>query len=337
VEDTGIGIAPEVQRKIFQAFEQADSSMTRRYGGTGLGLTIAARLAGLMGGTIRVRSTPGRGSTFTFTVRFERGTDRPAAPTPAPEEEAAPQRRLRILLAEDHEVNQVLARRLLERRGHEVTVVDDGRKALDALRGGGFDLALLDVQMPELDGLSVVARLREEERGTGRRLPVLALTAFSMKGDRERCLAAGMDGYLSKPIRAAELYAAVDRLATPPAPSPPAADSLLDPATIRAACGGDQELLDEITGVFRKKAPALLAAVRDAVARRDPAALARAAHACRGVVATFSGAAAATARALEQLGRSGSLEGADAACAELAEQFARLDRELLGLRADDLG
>src|SRR5207248_1580920 len=138
------------------------------------------------------------------------------------------------------------------------------------------------------------------------------------------------------PIRAAELYAAVDRLATPPAPSPPAADSLLDPA-IRAACGGEQELLDEITGVFRKKAPALLAAVRDAVARRDPAALARAAHACRGVVATFSGAAAATARALEQLGRSGSLEGADAACAELAEQFARLDRELLGLRADDLG
>jgi PAS domain S-box-containing protein len=337
VTDTGIGIAPEVQERVFRAFEQADSSMTRRYGGTGLGLTIAARLTALMGGTIGVRSTPGQGSTFTFTVRFERGPDRPADPTPTARASPSAARRLRVLLAEDHEVNQVLARRLLERRGHEVVVVDDGREALAALERGGFDLALLDVQMPEMDGLTVVGRLRDAERGTGRRLPVLALTAFSMKGDRQRCLAAGMDGYLSKPIRAAELYAAIDRYAAPAAPEPPTDGSLLDRATLRAACGGDQGLLDEITAVFRAKAPALLAGVRDALARRDPAALERAAHACKGVVATFSGAAAATARALEQLGRGGSLDGAETAGAELADQLTRLDAELIGLRVDRLG
>jgi PAS domain S-box-containing protein len=336
VTDTGIGIAPEVQERVFRAFEQADSSMTRRYGGTGLGLTIAARLTALMGGTIGVRSTPGQGSTFTFTIRCDRGPERPAEPAPTASDSQVPARRLRILLAEDHEVNQVLARRLLERRGHEVVVADDGRKALAALERGGFDLALLDVQMPELDGLTVVSRWRERERATGRRLPILALTAFSMKGDRRRCLAAGMDGYLSKPIRADDLYAAIDRYAAPAAQPPPTDGSLLDRATLRAACGGDQELLDEITAVFRAKAPGLLAGVRDALARRDTAALARAAHACKGVVATFSGAAAATARTLEQLGRGGSLDGADAACGELADQLTRLDAELIGLRVDQL-
>src|SRR5262249_35212921 len=155
VSDTGIGIPPGVQERIFRAFEQADRSTTRRYGGTGLGLTIASRLAGLMGGQLGVRSEPGRGSTFYFTVRVERGTDAatPAASAAVPH----PPRRLRVLIAEDHEVNQFLARRLLERRGHHVTMVEDGRQALDALQRGGFDAALLDVQMPEMDGLTVAA------------------------------------------------------------------------------------------------------------------------------------------------------------------------------------
>src|SRR5262249_55437365 len=149
VTDTGIGIPPEKQQAIFQAFEQGDSSTTRRYGGTGLGLTIAARLTAMMGGRLGVQSTPARGSTFSFTVNVERGPAAPAAP--APVTTPPPARRLRVLVAEDHEVNQVLARRLLERRGHAVTVVDDGRQALDALAAGPFDMALLDVQMPELD------------------------------------------------------------------------------------------------------------------------------------------------------------------------------------------
>jgi HPt (histidine-containing phosphotransfer) domain-containing protein len=162
----------------------------------------------------------------------------------------------------------------------------------------------------------------------------LALTAFSMKGDRERCLAAGMDGYLAKPIRAAELYAALDRVAAgPPAPRP---DSVLDPATLRAACGGDPELLGELVHLFRGRAPALLANVRDAVARRDADALARAAHACKGVVATFSATAADAARTLERLGRSRDLAGAAAACDELAELLSRLDGELAGIDVSQL-
>ncbi|HET6572080.1 MAG TPA: ATP-binding protein [Fimbriiglobus sp.] len=333
VQDTGIGIPPEYQARIFRAFEQADNSTTRRYGGTGLGLTIVGRLTAMMGGKISVRSTPGKGSTFEFTVRVGRGAAGPAADRPAPAVLAEP-RSLRILLAEDNEVNQVLARRLLERRGHAVTVVGNGRQALDALDRGGFDVALLDVQMPELDGLTVAAKLRERERGTGRRLPLLALTAYSMQGDRERCLAAGMDGYLSKPIRAAELFAVLERIAVPVVA--PSAPSLLDPGTIRAACGGDPALLDEIVQLYRGRWATLLANVRTAVAGRDPAALAHAAHTCKGVVATFSAAAATVARELEHLGRSGELDGADALCDQLTELLQRLDGQLVGLRVEDL-
>ncbi len=334
VRDTGIGIPAEKQARIFQSFEQADSSTTRRYGGTGLGLTIAGRLAAMMGGQIGVQSAPGKGSTFYFTVRFDRGADRPAPAAPAAAPSPDGPQRLRVLVAEDHEVNQLLARRLLERRGHTVTVVGDGRQALDALDRGGFDVALLDVQMPELDGLTVATRLRERERGTGRRLPVLALTAYSMKGDRERCLAAGMDGYLSKPIRAAELYAALDGIAVLPAA--PSAASLLDPSTIRAACGGDQTLLDEIVQLYRDRWADLLAGIRTAVERRDPAALLHAAHTCKGVVATFSATAAGIVRELERRGRSGELDGCDELCEKLTEVMQQLDSQLVGLRVEAL-
>ncbi|HVK16880.1 MAG TPA: PAS domain S-box protein, partial [Fimbriiglobus sp.] len=337
VRDTGIGIPPEYQDRIFRAFEQADGSTTRRYGGTGLGLTIAGRLTAMMGGRIGVRSSPGQGSVFEFTVRVGRGTEHGAGSPDlslTPPVPAAGSRQLRILVAEDHEVNQVLARRLLERRGYVVTVVGDGRLALAALDRGGFDLALLDVQMPELDGLTVASKLRERERGTGRRLPLLALTAFSMSGDRERCLAAGMDGYLSKPIRATELYAAVDRVAAPAVS--PSAPTLLDPGTIRAACGGDQTLLDELVQLYRVRWAALLSGVRTAVERRDPAALAHASHTCKGVVATFSATAAAVARKLEHLGRTGELNGAETLGNELTMLLEQLDGQLVGLRVEDL-
>jgi response regulator RpfG family c-di-GMP phosphodiesterase len=185
--------------------------------------------------------------------------------------------------------------------------------------------------MPELDGLTVVTRLREREKAAGRpRLPVLALTAFGMKGDRERCLAAGMDGYLSKPIRAADLFAAIDRYAVGPV-----GDSVLSPASVRAACGGDDGLLRDLVELYRRRAPALLAKVREAVSAGDAAALERAAHACKGVVATFSEPAAAAARKLEHLGRSGHLSGADGVCRELGELLDRLDAELTALTRPD--
>ena len=214
IKDTGIGIAPEKQAAIFQPFEQADNSTTRKYGGTGLGLAICGRLAELMGGGLGVESAPGRGSTFWFTARL--GVEVQSRPVAAPVAlRAAPvpmaTGRLRILLAEDNAINQKLAVHLLEKQGHGVTVAPDGATALGLLRRHTFDLVLMDVQMPGMDGTETTAVLRAEEAG-GRRTPVVALTAHAMKGDQERCLRAGMDAYLSKPLDAKELFGLIDRL-----------------------------------------------------------------------------------------------------------------------------
>ncbi len=210
VRDTGIGIPADKLGAIFRPFEQADGSTTRKYGGTGLGLTIAAQLVGLMGGRIRVESEPGRGSTFHFTARFG------AAPLPAPSAaDAAPshdRRPLRILLAEDNEVNQRVAQRMLQKRGHTVQVAGDGREAIEAWRGRCFDVILMDVQMPEVDGFAATAAIRAAE-GPGRHTPIIAMTAHAMKGDRERCLEAGMDGYLTKPFQPEALFRTLDELA----------------------------------------------------------------------------------------------------------------------------
>ncbi len=222
VRDTGIGIPPERQQTIFAAFAQADGSTTRRYGGTGLGLTISTTLVELMGGRIWVESEPGRGSTFHFTSRFERREPLLVAPPPAvaPDVRGRP---LRFLLAEDNAVNQKLVVRLLEKRGHGVTVVGNGREAVAAVRGGGFDVVLMDVQMPEMDGYEATAAIRALERDGSGHLPIIAMTAHAMKGDAERCLAAGMDAYVSKPINSTVLWAAVTRLTAPAATesSPP--------------------------------------------------------------------------------------------------------------------
>ena len=213
VTDTGIGICPEKQRVIFESFRQADSSTTRQYGGTGLGLTIAARLVALMGGTIGVESTPGSGSAFRFTVPCRLAAEDSAAPPPRAffiPTGGAP-RRLRILLAEDNPVNQKLAQRLLEKRGHNVSIAGDGCQALEAAtQEEPFDLILMDVQMPTMDGLEATRAIRQLESPARNSVPIIAMTAFAMKGDRDRCLAAGMNGHLSKPIDPAELCATVE-------------------------------------------------------------------------------------------------------------------------------
>jgi PAS domain S-box-containing protein len=505
VRDTGIGIAPDKQERIFQAFEQADSSTTRRYGGTGLGLSIASRLVGLMGGRIGVRSEPGQGSTFVFTVRLHRQTPSPV-PTPAPAElqglsvlliddnadccqalleslrgwgaepvaigdgaaalealsqaaaasrpfalvlldtclpgtgafavaarmRQAPElaasaivllavedqarqlsrfhelgigacvmkpvaetelldavchvmqgarvakanqvdgarttsartvprpsaalppskgRRLQILLAEDNPYNQAVMLELLPRRGHAIHVAADGRAALTALEQGQFDVALLDIHMPELDGFQVAAALRQRERGTDRRLPIIALTARSAEGERERCLQAGMDDYLSKPVRAADLFAALDRVAAgsgvtmtplaaasiaPAAPYQPVEMSMLDAATLMAACDSDAALLQKITGHFKNLVPARLAEVADALRDRHATRAQEAAHKLGSMVSSFSPAAAESVALLSRLSSEGRFDEAVQNHAMLAEMVVRLVAALDVLSFEDL-
>jgi len=208
VTDTGIGIPKEKQALIFESFRQVDGTISRRYGGSGLGLAIAQRLAVQMGGEMTVRSEPGVGSTFEFSVVFGRVPETAAGLTKRSQSAAAsgPTIPLRVLVAEDNEVNQRLVRRMLEKDGHAVTVVPDGQAAVSAADQDAFDVILMDVQMPGMDGLQAATAIRESERQSGgTRMPIFALTAHSMSGDRERCLAAGMDECLMKPFLPSDL------------------------------------------------------------------------------------------------------------------------------------
>jgi signal transduction histidine kinase/ActR/RegA family two-component response regulator len=213
VSDTGIGIPGEKCKDIFQAFVQADGSMTRKYGGTGLGLTISSQLVTLMGGRISVESAVGTGSVFHFTIQLGIGEQLVRGPEPADEEPrpaaSAQTAKVRVLLAEDNIINQKVATRMLERLGYDVIVAGDGRQALDLLENEAIDVVLMDVQMPELDGFEATRLIREREAAAGGHVPIVAMTAHAMAGDKERCLQAGMDGYVSKPVQKDELLAAI--------------------------------------------------------------------------------------------------------------------------------
>ncbi|MBC8123823.1 MAG: response regulator [Gemmatimonadaceae bacterium] len=221
ITDTGIGIAPETQKHLFQPFTQADSSTTRKYGGTGLGLAICKQLVELMGGELGVVSSPGQGSTFWFTARFGRiyqatqTCSLPDRPLAVPQDGYS---NLRILLAEDNVVNQKVAMRQLAKLGYRVDVAANGLEVLEALAHIPYALVLMDCQMPELDGFAATARIRAREHA--HRIPIIAMTANAMQGDRERCLDAGMDDYLCKPVRTEDLAIVLQRWLPAPAPRP---------------------------------------------------------------------------------------------------------------------
>jgi len=210
VQDTGIGIPPSELDRLFRPFAQADPSTTRRFGGTGLGLAISSSLVAMMGGRLWVESEVGRGSTFQFTVRLPLASEPPREPRPAADVLAVAPCTLRILLVEDNVANQKLAAYILRERGHIVEVASDGPQALAMWQAGRYNVILMDVQMPGLSWLDVAAAIRAREAGPDR-VPIIAMTAHAMKGDRERCIEAGMDDYVTKPVKEAELHEVIKR------------------------------------------------------------------------------------------------------------------------------
>ena len=318
VSDTGIGISEDNQKVIFDAFAQADASTTRRYGGSGLGLTISNQLVGLMGGRISVESKPDVGSTFHFTLPFGIAHHH-ASPSPddSPEKSSVPAEpsSFDILVVEDNAVNQKLARILLKKLGHRATIAANGDAAVRALKQRAFDLVLMDFQMPVMGGIEATAVIREAETRTGRHIPIIAMTAHAMAGDRERALQAGMDDYVSKPIRFEDLRRAIQRHAPPG----------LDMTALLNGVDGDRKLLCELIDVFLVDTPKQLARIKRALARGDATGLKEAAHALKGSVGNFDPTHAFEAvRRLETLGRENNLTDAPAGWRVVEMEIARL-------------
>jgi two-component system sensor histidine kinase/response regulator len=478
VSDTGVGIPPDKLQVIFESFSQVDSSTTRHYGGTGLGLTISRRLVEIMGGRMWVESEPGAGSRFHFTARFgtqatpagatepstgsailqgvrvlivdDNGTNRrilqgmverwgmratavadgeramaaladaetandtygliltdmhmpgldgfglvkcikenlaihtatimmltsggqrgdasrcgelgiagyllkpvrqvelreaivralqstqqpgilPAITRYSLPAEAELGKVLHILLAEDNQVNQKVAARMLARRAHQVVLASNGKEVLAALALHSFDLILMDVQMPEMDGFATTIAIRKSEELTGLYQPIIAMTAMAMKGDRERCLAAGMDGYLSKPIDLGELDAilqsCLDRrqhLAVMAMPSSESPAATVNKTELLQRIDGDRAFLAELVGIFREESPGLMRKAREAIVRNDAAEVERMGHALRGALVNLSAiAASGLAAELEKMSRSGELVNAAATLQQLEEELPR--------------
>jgi CheY-like chemotaxis protein len=335
IADTGIGIPRELHHTIFEPFTQADGSTTRRYGGTGLGLSISTGLVELMDGKIWVESEPGQGSKFYFTISLELPTEQACQTTP--------KRNMNVLVAEDNSVNQRLAARLLEREGHSVTIAGSGQEAVDLFEQRPFDLILMDVQMPGLDGLQATARIREKERSTGGHVPIAAMTAQAAESDRLRCLESGMDAYVTKPVHVPALLKIIESVGAGGSfmstelagERDPVSVQLqqLDEALALSRVGGDVELLREVIDLFLDDYPSTLQKIQSAVAASDASALEQHAHSLKGSVSTFGASRAFEAAfQLEKQGRSGHLGGAQEGLIELEQALEALRPELESLQ-----
>lgn len=332
VQDTGVGICAQQQALVFDAFNQADASTTRRHGGAGLGLAISARLAKLMHGRIRLESTPGQGSTFFIELALK-AVDADAAPLPsavAPRPVAAKLARgLQVLLAEDNEINQKLAVRLLEKLGHQVTTVSDGAQAVEYSGQFSYDLILMDMQMPQLSGTDATRVIRERERRQGSgHVPIIAMTAGAMASDRQACLDSGMDGYLSKPVDRARLAGEIERVFQAAQAAPPPAE-IPDAERIMAHLGKDKALLRDIARLFIKDGPARVRAMQAAIASEDMHALLFAAHSLRGSATSLAAKTLqGTARHMEQAAKEQDRDRAQALLEKLADQVTAIEKAL---------
>jgi two-component system, sensor histidine kinase and response regulator len=368
VTDTGIGIAPDKQKLIFEAFSQADGSTSRKYGGTGLGLAIASHLVEMMGGTIWVESDLGAGSSFHFTAMLGIQQDDPhetaGVHTPEPnkvmrnslerdilpgQEIRAEQAKnlkhpLRILLAEDDPVSQLLVVHTLEKHGHKVVVAGNGMEAIAAYDQGDLDLIIMDAQMPVMNGFDATVTIREKEKESGTHIPILALTAHSMKMDRDRCLVCGMDNYVAKPVRMHELLVAIKKLAHEMPVfkhknSDPAfivSNPVIDKDAILKRMDGDKEILVAVINLFLENCPKLMRQIDNAVKLRSSKLLERYAHRLRGSLDLFSSnAASQAALELEKSGRENNLGNIDQAILILRKEIGQLLPALAALSKED--
>ena len=339
VRDTGIGIPDDKIPAIFDSFTQADVSPARRYQGAGLGLAIVRHLVEMMGGGYAVTSEEGAGSAFSLNIGFAlpQTLDDVVAVGQAPEPAKA--KPLAILLAEDNPINQIYVQELLEMDGHEVVVAHTGRRALEALRKKRFDAILMDIQMPEMDGMEATRAIRADTSGDfDPAIPIVALTAHALKGDRETFLRAGMDEYLSKPVSPADLAAALSRVMDKPEPGAPAAPParqvagpVLEWTELLDKARGNTGFLMRLFGAFVNEQPTNLAAIREALETPDLAHLAFLAHSLKGAAATMC--APALRDASHDLERAARADDQPRAARALDALARNLDTVLAAMRA----
>jgi signal transduction histidine kinase/DNA-binding response OmpR family regulator len=330
VRDTGLGIAADKLPAIFEKFTQADGSITRKYGGSGLGLTITRGLVEMHGGDIRVESELGVGSTFTVILPCEPASaPAPATQQPQRWEKIEPARlsRARLLLVEDNLVNQKVVLAILRKKGYRIDVANDGREAISALeaRDAGYDLVLMDVQMPVMDGLEATRAIRRDPRWE--RLPVLAMTAHAMNGDRERCLQAGMNGYISKPVQPAHLIATIEKHLSPsPAPPPAHVPNQLERLLTDRLMREDSALMNDLLQLFLQLAPERLERLESAADQADAATLDQEARKIRAAAEQLaSPSLGECARSIEQAAERGDFADVKLTLATLRDEILSLE------------